>query len=294
MQSITAPQKAQKIVIDAGNGVSGLCYPDIFETFGHEVISLYCDLDTSYPHHQPDPERPENLVDALALVDAKKADFGFVFDGDGDRLGIVLPGGVVLSADKILYILAADFLTRHPGAKIVVDAMSSQALIQGIKARGGEVIVSPTGHSHIEHALKTHQSLLGGEQSGHFMFGEDFYGHDDACLAGLRFLSALENDPHLLQKVTTDWPKLIEYSEKVEVEEAQKFEILERVKTELLQKFPQAQTMDGIRIDFGNLEWAIIRCSNTSAKIALRIEAVDAKSLKEKTELLSQCLDASL
>lgn len=58
---ITKPQNHRKIVVDAGNGIPGSFYPDIFRAFGHEVIELFCDPDGNFPNHQPDPERPENL-----------------------------------------------------------------------------------------------------------------------------------------------------------------------------------------------------------------------------------------
>ncbi len=105
-------------------------YPQILREFGHNVVELYCDLDTTFPNHQPDPERTENLQDLIAKVREEKADFGFAFDGDGDRIGIVAGDGEIFSADKIMYILAADFLSRNPGESIVIDAMSSTALAE--------------------------------------------------------------------------------------------------------------------------------------------------------------------
>jgi len=215
-----------------------------------------------------------------------KHDFGLAFDGDGDRVGVVLKDGTMLNADKIMYCLASDFLTRNPGAKIVLDAMTSQALISQLKAKGADVIVSKTGHSFIEHAMEKHNALLGGEQSGHFMFGENFYGHDDALLASLRFIQAVESNPKLLEDVTTLWPHTLEVSEKVTVDDEHKFEVLEKVVAELKNQFPEASTLDGIRIEFGGNEWAIIRCSNTSPKIALRLEAENPESLEEKKNLL--------
>ncbi|MCF7812179.1 phosphomannomutase/phosphoglucomutase [Candidatus Gracilibacteria bacterium] len=290
LKAITPAQTAQKIVIDCGNGVPGLFYPKILKDFGHDVIELYCDLNGHFPNHQPDPEEPENLRDLKTKVYEVRADFGVAFDGDGDRLGIILSDGTILSADKILYILAADFLRRNPREKIIVDAMSSATLIEKIKKLGGKLIVSKTGHSHIMQKMKEEKALLGGEQSGHEFFGEDFYGHDDAMLAMLRFLSAVQDTPTLLQEVTESWPKMQEFSEKFKTSDEEKFEIVKNVATQLVaslqDKNDKIDTLDGIRIDFGGGEWAIIRCSNTSPKIAVRIEAKDEKSLEEKKELL--------
>lgn len=286
LKEITAEQTPMKIVVDAGNAIPGSFYPDILRSFGHEVTELHCALDASFPNHQPDPERAENCADAIAKVKEIGADLGLVFDGDGDRVGIILSDGTLLNADKIMYCLAQDFLSRNAGASIVVDAMTSATLIEKIKAMGGDVILSKTGHSYIEEAMHEHGAKLGGEQSGHFMFGENFYGHDDAILASLRFVAAVENTPSLIQDVTTGWPDLLEFSEKITTEDERKFEILDNVVTELLKIYPEASTIDGIRIDWEDGEWAIIRCSNTSPKIAVRIEAKDEASLEEKKEIL--------
>jgi len=294
LDRITEGQSPKKIVLDAGNGVAGRFYPEMMKRFGHEVIELYCDLNTTFPNHQPDPERPENLVDAQQKVTETKADFGFVYDGDGDRMGVILADGTALSADKIFYVLAADFLLRNAGASIVVDAMISQTLIEKLKHLGADVIMAKTGHSHIEQAMHEHKSKLGGEQSGHFMFGENFYVHDDACLATLRFLAAVEHNPDLIEEVTTGWPQMLEFSEKLFAPDETKFETLEKVVQELKKEFPDAETMDGIRIDFGDDQWAIIRCSNTSPKIAVRIEARDEEKLEKFKQQLLKTLQKFL
>jgi phosphomannomutase/phosphoglucomutase len=294
IKTSVSEQKALKLVIDAGNGISGMVYPQIYRSLGHSVDELFCDLNTTFPNHQPDPERSENLRDLVQRVKEIRADFGIAFDGDGDRAGIVLSDGTILNADKILFILAADFLSRNPGEVIIVDAMSSATLAEKIRSIGGRVIRSKTGHSFIEEAMHEHNSLLGGEQSGHFMLGENFYGHDDACLAGLRFLSAVEKFPALLLEVTTRWPNLLEFSEKFFAADDKKFSVLEKITEQLLRQFPTADTTDGVRIDWADGEWAIIRCSNTSPKISVRIEARDEVSLNEKKELFVGMLEKLL
>lgn len=290
LQQITPKQQPKKIVVDAGNGVAGPFFPEVLQNAGHKVVELFCDLQTRFPHHQPDPEREENLQDLIQAVTENQADFGFAYDGDGDRLGVVLNTGEILNADKILFVLSADFLNRNPGETIVVDAMSSATLAEKIREIGGKVVRSKTGHSFIETAMKKHGAKLGGEQSGHFMLGESFYGHDDACLASFRFLAAMEHFPQLRNEVTVRWPDLVEFSEKFEVPDEQKFEILEQMKTELRKNFETLDTTDGVRWDGENGEWWIVRCSNTSPKIAIRIEARDEESLGKKKELLTQLL----
>lgn len=286
IKQITNSQKPLKLVVDAGNAIPGIFYPEGLRAFEHEVEELYCDLNTTFPNHQPDPERIENLQEIKQAVIEHKADLGFAYDGDGDRVGVILKDGTILNADKILYVLAVDFLSRNPKAPIVLDAMISQTLIEKLKEKGARVILSKTGHSHIEHAMKVNNSLFGGEQSGHFMFGENFYGHDDALLASLRFIQAIETTPKLIGDVTSGWEEMVEFSEGFEVPDESKFQIMDQVVSVLEKKFKNTNPLDGVRIDFGNNEWAIVRASNTSPKISVRIEALDKQSLEEKKVMI--------
>lgn len=288
--NITSEQEKQDLYLDFGNAIPGVFYPEIFRAFGHQVQTFYADIDTTFPNHQPDPERPENLAELLETMSHKTTGIGMAFDGDGDRVGIVMAGGKTLSADQILYVLARDFLLRKPYAKIVIDAMSSDTLIDKLTDLGAEVILSKTGHSFIEEAMHEHGALLGGEQSGHFMFGEDFYGHDDACLAGLRFIQAMQNIPSVLTEITEAWPQLIEYSEKIKVPDEQKFEILDQYVRQIIKQYPDASTLDGVRVSLGNNEWVIVRCSNTSPKISIRIEATDDLRLSQLRDLFERPL----
>ena len=82
-----------KIVVDSGNGVGGLVAPALFARLGCEVVSLYADVDGSFPNHHPDPAEPGNLDDLIAAVHEHGADLGVAFDGDADRLGVITDSG---------------------------------------------------------------------------------------------------------------------------------------------------------------------------------------------------------
>src|SRR5262249_28188877 len=85
-----------RVVADGGNGASGPVAPPILRALGCELVELFCDADGRFPNHHPDPTVPENLADAIRAVDAEHADVGIAFDGDGDRIGVVAPGGRIL------------------------------------------------------------------------------------------------------------------------------------------------------------------------------------------------------
>ena len=55
------------VVVDSGNGVAGATAPAILRGIGCKVTELFSEVDGRFPHHHPDPSKPENLRD---LIDA--------------------------------------------------------------------------------------------------------------------------------------------------------------------------------------------------------------------------------
>ena len=180
-----------KVVVDCGNGVSGVIAPRALREIGYEVVPLFDEVDGTFPNHHPDPGDPENLRDLMRVVAQERADLGLAFDGDGDRLGVVLPNGTVIYPDILLMALAEDMVARHPGAKVIFDVKCTGALFEVIRAAGGEPEMWRTGHSLIKARMKETGALLAGEMSGHIFFGENWYGFDDGLLAAVRLLDVL-------------------------------------------------------------------------------------------------------
>ena len=150
-----------KVVLDSGNGVAGHIAPDLFKQLGCEVIELYSDVDGNFPNHHPDPGKLENLQDIISEVQKQKADIGFAFDGDGDRVGLITNKGEMIFPDKQMMLFSEDILKEKKGA-IVFDVKCSNHLENIISINGGNPVMSPTGHFHIKNAIKKNNALLGG------------------------------------------------------------------------------------------------------------------------------------
>ncbi|QQS59874.1 phosphomannomutase/phosphoglucomutase [Candidatus Peregrinibacteria bacterium] len=265
-----------KIVFDAGNGITGKFAPDLFTSLGVNVRPLYCEVDGNFPHHDADPEVEENLSDLKRAVKEEGADLGVAFDGDGDRVGFVDAEGNHYSADLILLLLSRDLLQRHPKAKIVIDLKATQVLFEEIRRLGGEGIMVKTGHSFVEEKMRETHALLGGEVSGHLFFGENYYGFDDAFLAAAKVIEILQKSGKSLAEHFQGLPKVFNTPEiKVECPEEKKFLVVQKLVDFFLKTYgpEKCLTIDGIRIDFGDGAWGIVRASNTSPKITLRFEA---------------------
>ena len=270
--------RPMKIVVDSGNGVAGASAPGIFRALGCEVIELYSEVDGHFPHHHPDPSKPENLRDLQAALREHGAELGLAFDGDGDRLGIVTADGENIFPDRQLVLLARDVLSRCPGGRILFDVKCSQQLGPAIAAAGGVPEMFKTGHSLIKARMRETDSPLGGEMSGHLFFKERWYGFDDGTYAGCRLLEILSRHPDA-GAVLKALPRS-ESTPEINVpcaegEPARVTEqLLQRVRTQGLPGAahqPVMSDIDGLRIDW-NDGFGLIRASNTTPVLVLRFE----------------------
>ena len=99
-----------KVVIDAGNGPSGIIAAPLYRKLGCDVVELYCEPDGTFPNHHPDPTVEENMQDIAETVREHGADLGIAFDGDGDRIGVVDENGKIIWGDMLLLLLSRHLL----------------------------------------------------------------------------------------------------------------------------------------------------------------------------------------
>ena len=283
-------EKPLKVVIDCGNGASGVLSRKLFEAIGCDVFVLYEEVDSTFPNHHPDPAVPANLIDLRKTVVEYNADAGLAFDGDGDRVGVVTEKGENVWSDRLLALFARDVLADQPGSTVVFDVKCGVSVRETVMASGGVPFVSPTGHTNIKQRVCQHNAMLGGEFSGHFCFPDRWYAIDDAAYAGTRFLEliskaskASELFHDIVQRPAT--PEIL-----IPVEDYRKFEIVKRLTRCASFDTGSADNTDGIRIDFDD-GWGLVRASNTSPKLSLRFEAETESALTRIKRLFKRELE---
>ena len=266
-------ERALKVVADCGNGVAGLVAPRLLEAMGCEVVSLYAEVDGSFPNHHPDPAEARNLADLIAAVAREGADLGLAFDGDGDRLGVITNGGEIIWPDRAMMLFAKDILQRNHGAAIVFDVKCSRHLPMLVRDCGGEPIMWRTGHSHIKAKIRGAGALFGGEFSGHLCFAERWYGFDDATYSAARLVEILAADARSVHEVFAEFPAAIATPEiKLASTDSAKFEAMRKLHGNAHFEGGTVNTIDGIRVDYAD-GWGLVRPSNTSPVLTLRFEA---------------------
>jgi phosphomannomutase len=288
-----AGDRRLKVAWDAGNGAMGEAMAAVAARLPGEHILLNAEIDGSFPNHHPDPTVPENLKQLQDTVLRESCDLGIAFDGDGDRLGLVDSRARIVWGDQILLFLARDVLKRHPGATIIGDVKCSQVLFDGIAAAGGKPLMWTTGHSVIKAKMKEIGAPLAGEMSAHLVFGDGFYGYDDALYAAVRLLSILQSSDADLATFRDSLPRLASTPElRVHCPDARKKAVVEEVRARLAAEGADVTAIDGLRVREGG-GWWLLRASNTEDALTLRCEAPDAASLQVLTARMAAQLHAS-
>jgi phosphomannomutase/phosphoglucomutase len=273
-----AADRRLKVVVDGGNGMGGLTAVPVFEALGVELIPLFIEPDSDFPNHHPDPTVTENLQDTIRAVREHKADVGFAFDGDGDRIGVVDETGRIIWGDELMVLLSRSILEQRPGATIIAEVKCSQNLFDDIESHGGTAIMWKAGHSLIKAKMKETQAALAGEMSGHIFFADRFYGFDDATYAGARVLEILWKTGKPLSELLADIPPTFSTPElRIDCPDDRKFEIVAHI-AEHFAATNEVITIDGARILFEH-GWGLVRASNTQAILVLRFEADTAEHL---------------
>jgi Phosphomannomutase len=262
-----------KVVVDCGNGASGVIAPQLIEALNCEVIPLFCDVDGNFPNHHPDPGKPENLVDLIAKVKETNADLGLAFDGDGDRVGVVTNTGTMVFPDRLLMLFAQDVLERNPAAEIIFDVKCSRRLAPWIEECGGRPLMWKTGHSLIKKKMKETSALLAGEMSGHIFFKERWFGFDDGIYSAARLLEILSKRQATAEELFETFPNDISTPEiNIDVTDESKFSIIDALHDAQWGEAAELTTIDGVRVDYPH-GWGLVRASNTTPVLVLRFEA---------------------
>ncbi len=180
-----------KVVLDCANGATYQIAPTIFRELGCNVISI---------NNQPNGK---NINDRCGAVNVKqlskkvlesKFDIGFAFDGDGDRLIIVDEKGHTIDGDRILALLSKELINNNALNKktVVATVMSNLGFENYLKnILDIKLIRTAVGDINVIEEMQKNSLSLGGEQSGHIIFGK--YGKTgDGILTSLKILEILK------------------------------------------------------------------------------------------------------
>ena len=277
--------KKLKVIIDSGNACGCLTVPQTLKKLGVNVEELYCNIDSSFPNHHPDPTVDSNLKDIISKIKENDFDLGMAFDGDADRIVVIDENGEIIRSDNLICLFLPEIITST-NKKIIFDVKCSESLEKMIIKYGGTPLMWKTGHSLIKDKMKIEKANFAGEMSGHIFFGDDYYGYDDALYVGLRLLQILSNTNKKLSELTNEIPKYYSTPEmRIDcVNDEEKFKITEKAIQYFTNNY-ECITIDGVRIKFKN-GWGLVRSSNTQPVIVCRFEATTQNDLNQMKDMV--------
>ncbi len=244
------------------------------------IDPLYDTLDGSFPHHEANPLKTENLVDLQRKVRDGDYAFGMAFDGDADRVGFVDERGEIVSMDMITALIARKLLAAAPGRIVLNDLRSSWAVREVIRESGGEPQMSRVGHAFIKQQMRDVDAVFAGELSGHYYFRENYF-TESAALAAL-YIAGLVADAG--QPLSALVAPLLRYAASGEInsEVADTTAVLDRLRERYGQQ-GRVIELDGLSVEFDDW-WFNVRASNTEPLIRLNLEAKTREDMEQKRD----------
>ncbi|MDE6850425.1 MAG: phosphoglucosamine mutase [Clostridia bacterium] len=167
----TCSYKGLKVGLDCANGSGYKIARSVFDALGATVYEIGGEPNGLNVNEGCGATRPNALA---RLVKDNALDIGFAFDGDADRCICVDERGKIVDGDGVLY-LAAKFLKDKGellGDRIVATVMSNGGLKESLAAEGIAVEECAVGDSFVYRKMNESGAVLGGEQSGHIIFGK--------------------------------------------------------------------------------------------------------------------------
>ena len=259
----------------------------VLEALPVDVVRLYFEPDGSFPNHEADPLKVENLRDVCEAVRREGADFGVAFDGDGDRAVFVDGKGEPVSADLATALIARRLLTRNAGARILYDLRSSRVVAEEIERGGGDPGMCRVGHSFVKAQMREEGAIFAGELSGHlyFRFTKDLVA-DDGIAALVAMLDVLGAEGRPLADLIEPL-RCYSASGEINSRVADSDFVIESIAAEHAGA-PEVSRLDGLLVRYPTW-WFNIRASNTEPVLRLNLEADTADEMAhQRDEVLAR------
>jgi phosphoglucosamine mutase len=197
--SLSSSLKGLRVVLDCAHGAAWQVGPRVFREAGAEVIAI---------NAEPDGNRinvdcgSQSLGGLSRRVLSEGADLGLAFDGDADRVLAVDETGAAVDGDRILALCA---LRLHEAGElkndlVIATVMANLGFRRALEAKGIEVFAAPVGDKFVAEAMAERGAILGGEQSGHVIFGAHST-TGDGLLTGLQVAGAVVGSSSTLSRL---------------------------------------------------------------------------------------------
>ncbi len=275
-----------KVVIDCASGAGSEISPLVFRKAGCEVTTLNSQPDGFFPGRNPEPN-VENLQTLMKTVVAIGADLGIAHDGDADRMITVDEKGNISPFDSLLALISKQF-----DGDIVTTVDAGLCMDESVN---GEVIRTPVGDVNVAEVIIEKNAAFGGEPSGTWLH-PDFCMCPDGILSGLRMAEIVSKEGKL-SDLLAEIPSYPNIREKITCSKEAKIKVMENMEELLKSVFDDisdVNSIDGVRLTFGDDSWVLVRPSGTEDYIRITLESRDTQRAEEIRDICVKIINENL
>lgn len=202
--------KNKKVALDCSNGSASAIARSVFDALGAETHVINNNPDGTNINDGCGSTHPEALQQ---FVKDNGCDIGFAYDGDADRCFAVDETGRLINGDLILYICGKYLKDKGQLEKntVVTTIMSNIGLYKAFDAEGISYEKTAVGDRFVYENMSANGFKLGGEESGHIIFGK-YASTGDGILTSLMIMEVVLEMKTTLSKLAepvTIFPQLL-------------------------------------------------------------------------------------
>lgn len=245
-------QRKFKIVLDYSYGVASTLFPTVIGSLNAQVISLNAYLDPKKLTRNR--EEYDNAIRQLQeVVKSLKYDFGFMFDGGGEKVVVVDETGEYINEDRLLSLVTKLFLLANPEAKKIAVPFSASREIDLIaREHAVEVIRTKATHQALmDAAYDPSIDFVGGTKGG-FIFPKFLFA-TDAMFSVAKILEMTAIVGKSLHELDREIPKLHMVKKNLDCPWSQKGRIMRHLVDSV--HGLKYETLDGIKIIYDDDSW---------------------------------------
>lgn len=277
----TRSYKNFKIGLDCANGSTWQMAKSVFDALGADTYvianrpdGLNINVDCGSTH----------IGQLQKFVVENGLDVGFAFDGDADRCLAVDEKGNVVNGDHIMYV-CAKFMqekNRLDGSKVVTTIMSNMGLYKALDQLGIGYEKTAVGDKYVAENMRQNGHIIGGEQSGHIIFGR-YATTGDGLLTAIKVMECITESKQPLSVLASG---MTMYPQKLK-------NVVVTDKDETLNCQEVKAAVKKVEADLGDEGRVVLRKSGTEPLLRVMVEATSDALCEEKVDEIIAAMQAA-
>lgn len=277
----TRSYKGRRIGLDCANGSTWMMAKSIFDALGADTYMISNKPDGLNINVDCGSTHIERLQKHVL---ENRLDVGFAFDGDADRCLAVDEKGNVINGDHILYVCAKYMQERGTfgNSKVVTTIMSNMGLYKALDALGIGYEKTAVGDKYVAENMRRFGHLIGGEQSGHIIFGR-LANTGDGLLTAIKVMEVICETKMPLSELAAGMTMYPQKLKNVVVTDKDETLECEAVKAMVAQ----------VEDELGDEGRVVLRKSGTEPVLRVMVEAGSHELCEEKLEKIIAAMKAA-